>query len=394
MPYVPLIVNTLAFAIAFAAWVALGPVARPLAAELGLGPDMVSVIKALPILTGSVLRVPVGMAADRWGARRVFAALLAVGALGLVALALAGTAWVVVVGALVLGLVGTTFVVGVQSVSSWTPPERQGVALGVFGAGNVGTVLTALALPGLAGALGWRVALGVFAVVLLVSAVGTVVTLRDAPGSARRRRVGDLLAPLAAPRAWVHGLAYAASFGVYVAATLLVADLYVDNYDLGAAFAGLLSTAFLLTGGLSRIPGGWLADRFGAHLVLLVSLPGTALGFVPLLLAAPLTVVVPATFIAGVLAGFAMAATFKAIPGDFPGRVGAVGGIVGALGGVGGFVLPILGAWTAPGWGSSVGQLLPLVVLGLLATVVVGLTSGMTRREEAAGCCSESSAGP
>ena len=137
LPLRPLIANTLAFALAFAAWVVLGPASRLIAKELGLDPGTGALVKALPILTGSLLRIPVGMLTDRLGARRVFPALLVSAGAGALFLAQASTVAQVLVGGLVLGFAGTTFVVGVQSVSAWTPRERQGLALGCFGAGRV-----------------------------------------------------------------------------------------------------------------------------------------------------------------------------------------------------------------------------------------------------------------
>ena len=370
LPLRPLIANTLAFALAFAAWVVLGPASRLIAKELGLDPGTGALVKALPILTGSLLRIPVGMLTDRLGARRVFPALLVSAGAGALFLAQASTVAQVLVGGLVLGFAGTTFVVGVQSVSAWTPRERQGLALGCFGAGNVGTALTTFGFPLLAVALGWRSTLIVYAAVLLGGAVLYALAVRDVPRTACAS-LATLLAPLAAAGAWLLGAYYVATFGVFVATTLLVTDLYVDAWGLSLAAAGMVATTFTFTASLARIPGGALADRFGARVVLGYSIPVVACALVPVSMGPPLVVAAVFLLVAGLALGAGMAATFKAIPERFPDQVGAVGGIVGALGGLGGFLLPLAGIWARQVLGSPFAVFVPLAATCCLAGLIL-----------------------
>lgn len=370
LPLRPLIANTLAFALAFAAWVVLGPASRLIAAELGLAPGTGALVKALPILTGSLLRIPVGMLTDRLGARRVFPALLLCAGAGAFFLAQASTLLQALAGGLVLGFAGTTFVVGVQSVSTWTPRERQGLALGCFGAGNVGTALTTFGFPLLAVALGWRSTLVVYAAVLLTAAVVYAHVVRDAPRTTCAS-LATLLAPLAAPGAWLLGAYYVATFGVFVATTLLITDLYVDAWGLSLAAAGMVATTFTFTASLARIPGGALADRFGARAVLGYSIPVVACALVPVSMGPSLAVAAVLLLVAGLALGAGMAATFKAIPERFPTQVGAVGGIVGALGGLGGFFLPLAGIWARQVLGSPCAVPVPLAATCCAAGVVL-----------------------
>ncbi|MCP4502376.1 MAG: NarK/NasA family nitrate transporter [Deltaproteobacteria bacterium] len=362
--------NAFAFSIAFAAWVMFGPSIRVIAQEFGLSASEAAFIKVVPILTGSILRIPVGIITDRIGARRTFSSLLILGAFAAFFMPFLSTAFSFVVAGLVLGLVGTTFVVGVQSVSSWTPPGKQGLALGIFGAGNVGTAITTLGMPLLLGIVGWQVAFRIYAVVLFVVGVGYLFMVQDAPQKGARPSLKSLLEPAKSPVSWMFGLYYTASFGVFVATTLLIGDIYIDQYGLDLPTTGLIVTSFTFTASLSRIPGGALADRFGSQKLLLVSLPMIALTLAPVVMSPPLYITAILFFISALFMGFAMAATFKAIPARFPGRVGVIGGLVGAIGGLGGFYLPLVGAYAATTLGAASWQVLPLVSVALIATSV------------------------
>jgi NNP family nitrate/nitrite transporter-like MFS transporter len=273
----------------------------------------------------------------------------------------------IIAGGLVMGLVGTTFVVGAQSTSSWTPKEKQGFALGIFGAGNVGTAITTLGLPLFIAAVGWRSALQIYAGVIAAAAVGYWLIVRNAPRKGASPTLAGLLAPLQDRLAWKLGLYYMATFGVFVAATLILSDIYVEGYGVLATTAGLLATTFTFTASLCRIPGGWLADRWGASVVCRWSLLVVAVALAPVAAGLPLAAAVSAVFIAAVALGFGMASSFKFIPEFFPKTVGAVSGIVGALGGLGGFFLPLVGGVIKTTLGSVCLQILPLAALAALA---------------------------
>lgn len=367
------LVNTLAFAVSFAVWVLLGPSTRLIAKELAIDPATAAAVKAAPILVGSVMRIPVGMITDRLGARLTFPLVQLVGLAGVLVLSFAHGLTLLVVGGLVLGMVGTTFVVGVQSVSSWVPAERHGFALGIFGAGNVGTALTTLCLPFLNAAFGWRTSLRVSSLALLVSALAYYAVIRNANASGEKKSLGALLAPLSNPRALRFGLYYMASFGAFVATTLTVSDLYIDGYGVNPKSAGLLATTFAVAASLVRIWGGKLADRHGAAKVMTAALAGTVVALAPVLLRPPLALVVLLVFAAGICMGVGAAATFKYIPQHFAGSVGTVGGIVGALGGVGGFFLPMLSAWTTSHGHGKALAFLPTVLLAAAAASVHAL---------------------
>lgn len=364
--------NTAAFALGFAAWVIFGPSIRFIAKELSIPLATATLIKTLPILTGSVLRIPVGILADRVGARALFPVLIWITAAALVGLSFAGTATALMAGGLVLGLVGTTFAVGVQSVSSWTAKNRQGFALGIFGAGNVGTAITTFGLPLLLTSMGWRGAFRVYAVGLALGGVAYWLIVRNAPRRGPALTLSGLIAPVRSGKTWQLGLYYMASFGTFVAATLSLTDIYIDAFRVSVQTAGMLATTFTFTASLARIPGGYLADRFGARGPLRLALVVSGLSLLPICLGwtPGITLTVALAFVSALAMGVGMAATFKYIPQFFPNTVGAVGGVVGALGGLGGFFLPQAGAAVKSMMGSTYAQLLPLAGLALAAAAL------------------------
>ena len=381
LPRKILVVNTLGFLIAFAAWVMFGPSVRVISQDLQISEGMAVWLKAAPILTGSLLRAPIGVFTDRLGARLVFTALLVIGAISVAALSFATSATQLLVGGVLMGVVGTTFVVGVQSVSSWSPASRQGVALGIFGFGTAGTAFSTLLMPLLLEQLGWRDSFRVYAVLLAASAVAYWFGVRDVERQGVSPSLKSLLSPILDRRTWAFGIYYMATFGVFVAGALCFGDLYIERYGVGMKTAGIMATSFTLTAAASRVPGGSLSDKFGARPVLGISLLLTALFMAPVLLTLPLWPTVTLIFLSAIAMGIGMGATYKYIPECFPENVGAVGGLVGAMGGVAGFFLPLLGSVSKSTFGSQVAELFPLFAMILCAVLVLVLSK--PRREAA-----------
>lgn len=376
-----LVVNTFGFTVMFAVWVVFAIVGIAIREELGLGETEFAVLVALPILTGSLLRLPMGMAADRFGGRPIFTALLAASAVPLLLLCHATQYWQYLVLGLFIGMAGTSFAVGIAYTSAWFPQRLQGTALGIFGTGNTGASLTKVLAPALMTVVpsggvglvpgGWRFVPFVYAAAVLVTAAIYWTFSYTDPSHERRRSVRHLLAPLAQSRVWRFALYYFLVFGGYVALSLWLPKYYIDVFGMRLEEAALLAAVFVFSSGLVRAPGGWLSDRYGArrvmHGVLLVCVAASLLLMVPDL---ELALVVPAryagegdalrlslrmnpyafatiVFVLGIAMGIGMAATFKLIPHHFPDEVGSVGGLVGVVGGLGGFVMPILfGAMT------------------------------------------------
>ena len=340
---------TLAFAVCFFAWSLLGPLGPALQDELGLSELELSVMVAVPVLLGSLMRIPLGALTDRLGGRRVFTALMAFTPLPLVALALFhGSLVPVLVFGLLLGFAGASFAVGVPFVNRWYPPERQGFALGIYGTGMGGTVVGGLTAPRIADA--WGLAAPFWLAAGLVAAVGAIflVLARDAPGPARPSGPApSLFAPLAifrtSGRAWALTLFYFLAFGGFVAMFLYLPKLLTGVHELTKTDAGARAAGFALLAVLGRPAGGLLSDRLGAEAVLRTSFVATA--GLAVVLAFGYGSMVPLTVACLTLAfalGLGTGAVFKLVAQWFPERVGAVTGVVGAAGGLGGFFPPLV----------------------------------------------------
>jgi MFS transporter, NNP family, nitrate/nitrite transporter len=339
---------TLAFTICFFAWSLIGPLGPDLQEELGLSDIQTSVMVAVPVLMGSLMRIPLGWLTDRYGGRLVFSALMAYTLLPLIALAVwhDSLAAIIALGFL-LGFTGASFAVGVPFVNGWYPPERRGFALGVYGMGMGGTVLAGLTAPGIAEEWGlaapFWVAFGLMVVMTLVFWLFA----HDPPAPAATGPQPGMFASLSvfrtSGRAWALTLFYFLAFGGFVAMFLYLPKLLTEVHDLTKADAGARAAGFALLAVIGRPTGGWLSDRVGAARVLAVSF-GTVAGLA-LVLAVAYESMVPLTMACLIMAfalGLGTGAVFKLVPDWFPDRVGSVTGVVGAAGGLGGFFPPLV----------------------------------------------------
>ncbi len=371
--------STAAFALCFAVWTLFGPSMRLVARELHIPGSQAAFLKTLPILIGTLTRIPIGILTDRWGARRTFSLLMLVTAVGAMGLSFTVSRVGLWAGAVLVGASGATFASGVQAVSSWTDAARQGTFLGIFGAGNVGSAITTLGMPVLLVALGWRRTFQVYGVVMALAALVYFWQMRDAPRRGPVRSFKALLAPLGDVRAWRFGGYYMATFGAFVAAALILSDVYIDSYRLSLKAAGALATTFTFTASLARIPGGRWSDRYGARRVMRYALAGTGLALAPVMAGPPVAATGVLFFLAGICMGVGMAATMRYAADYYPHSVGAVGGVVGALGGLGGVVLPLAGNWMKAETGSVFLQVAPLL---LVAVVALATQVWAARRQE------------
>lgn len=356
-----LTLSTTAFTLLFAVWLMLGVLGVPIQAELRLTPVQFAWLAAIAILSGSIFRLPVGMLADRWGGRVVMTALLLLTAVPCFAISHVHSYGGLLACAFLYGLAGNSFSAGIAWNAAWFSRERQGVALGTFGAGNVGASLTKLLGPtvlavvpgaGYLGGLvpgGWRFVPVVYAALLIVMAA---VVWTAAPAPDRRpgasRSAASMLAPLRVARVWRFGLYYVVVFGAYVALSLWLPSYYRREFGLTLGQSALLTALFIFPASLLRPLGGWLSDRFGARLVTYAVFAVMLLACIPL--CAPpgmlgigdgLLGFVVCIEVLAVGMGIGKASVYKYIPEYFPRDVGAVGGLVGTLGALGGFLLPL-----------------------------------------------------
>jgi NNP family nitrate/nitrite transporter-like MFS transporter len=379
-----LVLATLAFTVSFYAWSMLGPLGPDLQDLMDLSELQLAMMIAVPVLLGSLLRIPLGVMTDRYGGRRVFTGLMALTLIPLIALAIWHDAfpWVILCG-LMLGFGGASFAVGVPFVSRWYPASRQGMALGLYGMGMGGTVIAGLTAPRIADRWGLSAPF-IFGIVLL-AAMTVIFWLfaRDAPVP-RPPAAGGFLSPLKVfrerPAAWAPTFYYFVVFGGFVAMFAYLPKLLTSVHDLDKPDAAARAAGFALVAVIGRPLGGWLADRVGADIVLRTSFVAGALLAVGL--AFGYESMVPLTICALALAaafGLGTGAVFKLVAHDFPDRVGAVTGVVGAAGGLGGFFPPLVMALVNSTTGSYVIGFLLLAATALLALLVLEMMRRGTR---------------
>lgn len=345
--------STIAFTLMFAVWLQFGILQGPIADEFDLSATQIAWLIAVPSLNGSIWRLITGIMADRWGGRVVMVVLMVLTAVP-TALVVFSTSYAqLLLFAFLIGLAGNSFTVGVSWNSAWFPPERQGVALGVFGAGNVGASVTKLIAPSLLAAIpgigflaaigldNWRLVPVLYAVALLICAG---LTWACTPAHDRTPGAGvplrQQLRPLRHLRVWRFSLYYVVVFGAYVALSGWMPKFYTTSFGVSLAQAGLLTSLFIFPASLLRPLGGWASDRWGARPVMWISLTTVLLASVVMTLDLTLAVFTIALVLMGVGMGIGKAAVYKHIPTYFPRDVGAVGGLVGMLGGLGAVALP------------------------------------------------------
>ena len=372
--------STTAFTVCFAVWTIFSIIGIRIRQELGLTQTEFGLLVGTPILTGSIIRVALGIWTDQYGGRRVFTITMLAAAVATFLLAYAHTYLMTLVAALGVGIAGGSFAVGVAYVSRWYPAEKQGTALGIFGAGNVGAAVTKFFAPLVMVALGWQAVAQVWAGALVVMAVVFFITTKDDPVLAARRSSGEKpksawleLEPLANVQVWRFALYYFFVFGAFVALSLWLPQYMMSVYGLDVRSAGMIAAFFSVPASLLRAYGGHLSDVYGARRVLwwtfavsivatfLLSYPPTdyivtgITGTYAFHMEMGVVGFVVTLFVLGFFMALGKAAVYKHIPVYYPGNVGSVGGLVGMIGGLGGFVLPILfgalndltGLWTS-----------------------------------------------
>ncbi|WP_149575949.1 nitrate/nitrite transporter [Xanthobacter oligotrophicus] len=375
-----LAMSTVAFTVCFAVWTIFSIIGIRIRQDLGLSDTQFGLLVGTPILTGSLIRVALGIWTDLYGGRIVFTLTMLAAAVATFLLTYATTYPQFLIAALGVGIAGGSFAVGVAYVSRWYPPQKQGTALGIFGAGNVGAAVTKFLAPFVLVAFGWQMVAQVWAAALVVMAVIFFVTTKDDPVLVERRRLGIRpksawleLEPLKNIQVWRFSLYYFFVFGAFVALALWLPQYLVKVYGLDIKSAGMIAAFFSVPASLFRAYGGHLSDVYGARRVMywtfLVSVAATFVLSYP-----PTDYVVQGIhgpmafhmqmgvvgftvtiFVLGFFMALGKAAVYKHIPVYYPNNVGAVGGLVGMIGGLGGFVLPLMfgvlndltGLWTS-----------------------------------------------
>ncbi len=357
-----LIVSTLAFTVCFMVWMMFGVIGIPIKKALNLNATEFGLLTATPVLTGSLIRVPLGIWTDKYGGRIVMAVLMASTVPAIFLMSYATAYWHFLAIGLFVGLAGGSFSVGTPYVARWFPKKRQGFAMGVYGAGNSGAAVNKFVAPALVVAFGWTMVPTVYAAIML----GTVIVFwlfshsDPAHHVPAHTKFSDQLKALKDPKVLKYCQYYSIVFGGYVALSLWMVQYYVGEYGLDIRAAALLAACFSLPGGVLRAIGGWLSDKYGAHSVtwwvmwvswiclFLLSYPQTDFtiltvnGAKTFHLGLNVYAFTGLMFVLGICWAFGKASVFKYISDDYPHNIGTISGIVGLAGGLGGFVLPIM----------------------------------------------------
>ena len=330
------------FDISFMVWVILGPLGVQIAKTLGLNAAEKGLMVAIPVLAGAGLRIVNGVLVDHWGPKRagIFAQTVVI--LGLAAAWFHGVhnfTQILMVGA-VLGMAGASFAVALPLASRWYPPQHQGMALGIAGAGNSGTVLAALFAPSLAVAFGWQNVLGLIALPLIVVLAVFIVFARDSAEQPPPKSLMDYAKILKVGDAWWFMFFYSVTFGGFVGLSSSLTIYYNDQYGLAPVLAGYATAACVFAGSLLRPVGGALADRIGGIPTLSAMYVVAAAALVLVSFGLPQLWMTIAVFVVGMGAlGMGNGAIFQLVPQRFRREIGVMTGLVGAMGGVGGFYL-------------------------------------------------------
>ena len=337
-----LFLATVAFAVAFVGWSLIAPLAKRFQDDLDLTNTRTLMLTAVPVVLGSLLRIPVGALTDRLGGRVMFPVVLVVSAIPAAIFGFVdGYAALVVVG-FFLGIAGSSFAVGVPFVAGWYPKERQGFALGVYGMGNIGTAIAAFGAPAIVSWLG-RETLGIVAAMLLLATALVFYRMAEDPPRKPGANYGAVLR--SGWKLWRLALLYFVTFGGFVAMAVFLPKLLRDWFDISLTNAGLRAAGFTVVATLARPVGGLLSDRIGSATVLVFVFVGAGLDAAWLAHISGDPTWGPVTIACLTLAGFlglGNGAVFKAVPLDFPQSTGAATGIVGAAGGIGGFFPPVV----------------------------------------------------
>ncbi len=368
------------FDLSFMVWVLLGPLGVAIARDLHLDPASKGLMVAVPVLAGAVLRVVLGLLVDRFRAKRV--------GMGAQLVVIAGllTAWAVGIGSFagvlllgcVLGLAGASFAVALPLASSWYPPEHQGMALGLAGAGNSGTVLAALFAPGLALAFGWINVVGLAAIPLAIALVVFTILAKDSPTAPPPKPLSAYAAILRQGDCWWFMFFYAVTFGGFVGLASSLTIYFNDVYGLSPVTAGYCTAAVVFAGSMVRPLGGAVADRVGGVRALTALYAVAACAFAAIASGLSTIALALPVFIVGMLAlGMGNGSVFQLVPQRFRREIGVMTGLVGMAGGVGGFYLASsLGYSKQLTGGYGVGF---MIFAGLAVLALLGLT-GVRRR--------------
>ncbi|MBI1831613.1 MAG: NarK/NasA family nitrate transporter [Planctomycetes bacterium] len=366
------------FDISFMVWVLIGALANSIVPEFGLSETQRGLIVAVPLLGGAILRILLGFMTDHFGAKTT-------GVIGLIVTLvplLLGWLWadsfekILIVG-LMLGVAGASFASSLPLASRWYPPQHQGLAMGIAGAGNSGTALATFFAPRIAEIpeIGWHGVFGLAIIPVVVTLVLYCFLAKDSPAQPEPLALADYFKVLGTMDTWWFCIFYSVTFGGFVGLASFLNSFFKVEYGLSAIAAGGFATLCVISGSLLRPIGGYLADRFGGIRMLIVLFLGVAatmlgMGFLP-----DLYVAAALLFLGMGCLGMGNGSVFQLVPLRFKNEIGVITGVVGAAGGIGGFFLPTALGYLKDQTGAFAGGFFAFAAAGLLCAGMLALVS-------------------
>lgn len=373
-----LIVCFLHFDVSFMLWVLLGALGIFITKSLGLNPAQQGLMVAIPVLSGSLMRIPVGLLSDRIGGKRVGVAMLLLLFLPLLLGWLLRVNFPALLGiGLLLGVAGASFAVSLPLASHWYPPSRQGLVMGIAAAGNSGTVIANLLAPSLANTYGWHNVMGLAMVPLALVLLAFLLLAKDSPDRPLGQSIGQYLVALQHSDIWWFCLFYSVTFGGFVGLSSFLPLFLRNQYALSPVTAGLLTALVAFMGSTLRPLGGYLADRFGGVRTLSLLLVGIGIMYAAASFLPSVGIMVWLLIIGMSCLGMGNGAVFQLVPQRFRAEIGIATGVVGAFGGLGGFLLPTLLGNVKQVTGSFAPGLLLLAILACTALAVLRILAAL-----------------
>ncbi|GIN75174.1 putative nitrate transporter NarT [Bacillus paralicheniformis] len=334
--------QTFSLIVGFMVWVIISSLMTYIKQDIALSSVQLSWVTAIPVILGSVLRVPIGYWTNRFGARRVFLVSLLFLILPVYYLSLADSFNDLLIAGLFLGIGGAIFSVGVTSLTKYYSKDRHGFVNGIYGVGNIGTAFTSFGAPILANQLGWEVTVRLFLIPLIILAALNFLLGDKHEPKVKTALKEQILNVYRDEKLWFLSLFYFITFGSFVAFTVYLPNFLVSQFNLSEVDAGLRTAGFITICTLFRPLGGWLGDKFNPFKVLIIVFSGLTISGVLLSFSPTMTLYTVGVLTVAVCSGIGNGTTFKLVPLYFSKQGGIVNGIVSAMGGLGGFFPPLI----------------------------------------------------
>ncbi|MFD1445070.1 nitrate/nitrite transporter [Oceanobacillus profundus] len=341
-PGLQLSLQTSSLVVGFMVWVLISSLMPYITADIPLTSGQASIITAIPVILGSLMRIPIGFYADRFGARIIFLISFLILLFPVFYLSAASSFTDLVIGGLILGIGGATFSIGVTSLPKYYPKEKHGFINGVYGVGNIGTAITTFGAPIIAGSIGWQGTIRIFLVILVVFSALVFIFGDRKEAKVRKSMVEQIRGVYKNTTLWFLSLFYFITFGAFVAFTMFLPSFLVDNFGLDPVDAGIRTAVFIIIATLLRPVGGLLADKFNPFIILMFVFIGVAFSGILLSFSPDIIWYTVGALAVGVTVGIGNGTVFKLVPLYFSKQAGIVNGIVSAMGGLGGFFPPLL----------------------------------------------------